>query len=156
MTNDSADTQHSTTVTTTPASSLAENGQREAPSRPRTVPLRHLVARADWDGASAVEPMDQWRPPSLQTEGFVHLSLDSQVVGSRQRHFSAVTSEELLVVEVDAALLDAPLRWEAPPGRPGERYPHVYGPLPLKAIRSVITYDQWLTVSSRSDLRESS
>jgi uncharacterized protein (DUF952 family) len=104
-------------------------------------------------------PSSRWNngvPPSLQTEGFVHLSLDSQVVGSRQRHFSAVAAEELLVVEVDAALLDAPLRWEAPPGRPGERYPHVYGPLPLRAIRSVMTYDQWLTMSSRNDLRESS
>jgi uncharacterized protein (DUF952 family) len=154
MTNDSADTQHSTTANAAP--SLPEDGQREAPTRRPTVPLRHLVARADWDGASAVEPMEQWRPPSLQTEGFVHLSLDSQVVGSRQRHFSAVAAEELLVVEVDAALLDAPLRWEAPPGRPGERYPHVYGPLPLRAIRSVMTYDQWLTMSSRNDLRESS
>ena len=44
---------------------------------------------------------------------------------------------EVLLLEIDAAALNAPLRADAIPS--GELFPHLYGPLPLKAVRSVGT-----------------
>ena len=44
-----------------------------------------------------------------------------------------------MLVEADAAALGPALRWEPAAGgkRPG-LFPHLYGPLPLSAVRSVV------------------
>ena len=42
---------------------------------------------------------------------------------------------EVLRLEIDPSAVDAPLRADAIPT--GELFPHLYGPLPLKAVRSV-------------------
>ena len=44
---------------------------------------------------------------------------------------------EVLLLEIDPTALNAPLRADAIPT--GELFPHLYGPLPLKAVRSVGT-----------------
>ena len=42
---------------------------------------------------------------------------------------------EVLLLEIDPDAVNAPLRADAIPS--GELFPHLYGPLPLKAVRSV-------------------
>ena len=49
------------------------------------------------------------------------------------KHFAGVT--DLLLVEVATADVEATLRWE--PSRGGALFPHIYGDLPLSAVRSV-------------------
>ena len=44
---------------------------------------------------------------------------------------------EVLLLEIDPAAVNAPLRADAIPT--GELFPHLYGPLPLTAVRSVGT-----------------
>jgi glutathione S-transferase len=44
---------------------------------------------------------------------------------------------EVLLLDIDPAAVSAPLRADAIPT--GEVFPHLYGPLPLKAVRSACT-----------------
>ncbi|MBP7632291.1 MAG: DUF952 domain-containing protein [Acidimicrobiales bacterium] len=94
--------------------------------------LFHLVTGPEWArhqlGGSIV-------PDSLASEGFVHCSWGRQVAGTVARHFGAVP--DLLVVELDpGALGDADLVEEDTAGT-GAAFPHVYGPVPLAAVREV-------------------
>lgn len=92
------------------------------------VTLFHLVRDADW--AAFVVEGARYEPPSLAREGFIHLSTSSQWPRTRTRFFAGATG--LLLVEVDPTGLD--VRYEA---ADGDRFPHLYGPLPLSAVRAV-------------------
>jgi uncharacterized protein (DUF952 family) len=95
--------------------------------------LFHLVSAADWE-AMVVD--GAYRPPSLATEGFVHLSAPDQVAATHARFYAAVP--DLLVVSIDAAALGDALVWEDLMGH-GE-FPHCYGPVPLSAVTDVQRY----------------
>jgi uncharacterized protein (DUF952 family) len=64
-------------------------------------------------------------------DGFIHFSTALQVRETADRHFKGV--EDLLLVAIDAGALE--LRWE--PSRGGDLFPHLYGALPLSAVRWV-------------------
>ena len=91
--------------------------------------LYHLVSRDDWsrhfDGES-------YAPPTLETEGFVHLSTLEQLPVSRGRWFAEVA--EPLVIEILAGRLHR-LIWEDLHGHGA--YPHHYGPIPAEAVREI-------------------
>jgi uncharacterized protein (DUF952 family) len=65
--------------------------------------------------------------------GYIHLSAAGQVRETAARHFAGAA--DLFLVAVDAAALGATLRWE--PSRGGALFPHLYGVLPLSAVRAV-------------------
>ena len=92
--------------------------------------LFHLVRAADWERCSDGE---HYRPDSLTSEGFVHLSDAEQVVVSARRWFDGI--DDLLVLEIDAAALGDDVVWEDTAGHGA--HPHLYGPLPVAAVRSV-------------------
>jgi uncharacterized protein (DUF952 family) len=64
-------------------------------------------------------------------DGYIHLSTASQAAETAAKYFAAM--DDLLLVAVDCAALGADLRWE--PARGGALFPHIYGPLPLSAVR---------------------
>jgi uncharacterized protein (DUF952 family) len=66
-------------------------------------------------------------------DGFIQLSTAAQVAETAARHFAGVA--DLVLVAVDAAALGAALRYE--PSRGGALFPHLYGTLPLSAVRWV-------------------
>ena len=72
--------------------------------------------------------------PSLGTEGFVHCSDPGTVHLPADRLYAGRT--DLLLLEIDPAKLDVPLRWEpgAPPIPGGPWFPHVYGPINASAV----------------------
>ena len=72
-------------------------------------------------------------PPSLAAEGFVHCSTADQVVGSTARHFPP--GEVLVLLELDQGQLTSEVRW--PEVYPGQRFPHLHGPLPADAVVAV-------------------
>jgi uncharacterized protein (DUF952 family) len=83
-------------------------------------------AQAQGDGAfngSAVDFAD----------GFIHFSTAEQVAMTAARHFAGMTG--LVVLAVLAEDLGAALKWE--PSRGGAMFPHLYGALPLAAVRWV-------------------
>ncbi len=66
-------------------------------------------------------------------DGFIHFSTAAQVSETAARHFAG--QPDLLLVAVDATALGDALRWEV--SRGGALFPHLYGPLPLSAVRRV-------------------
>jgi uncharacterized protein (DUF952 family) len=66
-------------------------------------------------------------------DGFIHLSTAAQVRETAAKHFGG--RGDLLLIAVDADALGPGLRYE--PSRGGDLFPHVYGPLPLAAVRWV-------------------
>ncbi|RAI40814.1 DUF952 domain-containing protein [Rhodoplanes roseus] len=66
-------------------------------------------------------------------DGFIHFSAADQVAATAAKHFSG--QRDLLLVTVATAPLGAALRWEV--SRGGALFPHLYGPLPLSAVRAV-------------------
>ena len=97
--------------------------------------ILHIVSSDDWDAAQAA---GLYTPPSLASEGFIHLSTPEQVLRTAGRFYAG--RSDLLVVWVDPTLLTPELRYEQPPpSDPGaaELFPHLYGPLELEAVIGV-------------------
>lgn len=128
------------------AHSRAHSRVDEAVSRPdepltdnvsMTEMLLHICSRTDWAHAQKTGTVS---PPSLSTEGFVHLSTREQVHLPADRLFAGRT--DLVLLHVDPSSLEDPIRYE--PGVPGDpeamRFPHLYGPLPVSAVVEVADF----------------
>jgi uncharacterized protein (DUF952 family) len=64
-------------------------------------------------------------------DGFIHFSAADQVAETASKHFAKQT--DLILVAVDAAALGPALKWET--SRGGALFPHLYGALPISAVR---------------------
>jgi uncharacterized protein (DUF952 family) len=64
-------------------------------------------------------------------DGYIHFSTAGQVEETAAKHFAG--QRDLLLIAVDADALGAQLKWE--PSRGGALFPHLYGMLPLSAVR---------------------
>ncbi len=91
--------------------------------------IYHLVPKQVWDQLGA-EP---YQADSLVTEGFIHCSYAEQVARSANRFYA--DHAELLLLDIDPALLTSPLRDESSTG--GEHFPHIYGKVDRAAIVDV-------------------
>jgi uncharacterized protein (DUF952 family) len=92
--------------------------------------LFHIVDRDIW---SAAVGAGEYRPASLDTEGFVHCSFADQVAPVADARYADVPG--LCVVEFDPARVGE-IRVEDSYGE-GQVFPHVYGPLPVEAAVAV-------------------
>jgi uncharacterized protein (DUF952 family) len=99
--------------------------------------ILHICPRGDWDARSG----GVLAPASLDTEGFAHCSDPGTVALPAGRLFAGRT--DLLLLEIDPARLDVPVRWEPGTadgrheGAGGPWFPHVYGPIPDDAVVAV-------------------
>ena len=99
-------------------------------------PLIHTLLRgADWraaqkEGAYAGSADDR-------RDGFLHFSTAGQLRASAAKHRAG--EADLWLVSAESAALGAALRWEPAAGgsRPG-LFPHLYGTLPLSAVRGAL------------------
>jgi uncharacterized protein (DUF952 family) len=93
--------------------------------------ILHIITRDEWAAALAT---GEHRPPSLDTDGFVHCSDPGTVHLPAARLFAGRT--DLLLLRLDPAGLGVPVRWEHgdPPHPAGIWFPHVYGPIPVAAV----------------------
>lgn len=90
-----------------------------------------ICPRGLWQAAEAAGVFTG--APVDQADGFIHFSTASQAAETAARHFAG--QADLLLVAVEAAALGDALRYE--PSRGGDLFPHLYGPLPLAAVRAV-------------------
>ncbi len=97
--------------------------------------LFHIIASDAWAEA---EERGEYRPPSLQTDGFIHLSAKSQILRPANLLYSGRRDLQLLVIDPDT--LTSKVIFE--PGSHGESedFPHLYGPLNLDAVTSVLAF----------------
>ena len=93
----------------------------------------HLALADEWRTARACgEYRRSTRGLSLEQVGFIHASGAHQVEATFRRFYA--DAEAVVLLTLDPARLDAPLRWEAAPDS-AELFPHIYGPLPVGAVR---------------------
>ncbi len=88
--------------------------------------LFHLTTRREWAAAQAA---GSYQPPSLASEGFIHLSTEAQWPATRARFYAGVPDMVLLVI--DSARVPAEIRFER---ADGDDFPHAYGELPVEAV----------------------
>lgn len=93
--------------------------------------LFHIIAPEAWADAVA---HGEYRPSSLESEGFVHFSFADQVAATANLRYREET--DLIVVEVDPGAVGAEVRVEDSYGS-GTEFPHVYGAIPTAAARSI-------------------
>lgn len=89
----------------------------------------HICTRTDWKNAKAI---GEYRPPSLDIEGFIHCSRPEQVLTVINRFYADIP--DLILLWIDPNLLAAELRWEA---ADEDVFPHIYGPLKINEVIAV-------------------
>lgn len=95
-------------------------------------PIYKICPQALWRDAEKAGRFDG--APVDLADGFVHFSSGEQVRETAARYFSG--QRDLLLIAVDPEALGDKLRWE--PSRGGALFPHLYGTLPMSAVRSVM------------------
>ena len=97
--------------------------------------IYHIAWRAAWAEA---QKRGEYRAVSLETEGFIHCSTNSQIRPVVDKFFKG--QRNLLLLVFDPALLTSELKWEPPAGEAppevpeNDLFPHVYGPINLDAV----------------------
>ena len=67
-------------------------------------------------------------------DGYIHLSTSGQLDETLAKHFAG--QENLVVAEIDLDALGETVRWET--SRGGQLFPHIYGVLPMGAVRGTV------------------
>ena len=88
-----------------------------------------ILPQRDWDEACAKGRFDG-SPVDVQ-DGFIHFSTAAQAQETAAKHFRG--QADLVVVAFETDELGEALKWE--PSRGGDLFPHLYGVLPLTAVR---------------------
>lgn len=90
----------------------------------------HICRRSEFDAARPA-----YRAASLASEGFIHCSTAEQVTGVAGALFQGF--DDLVLLAIETGDLDAAVRWEVVED---QTFPHVYGPIPVRAVREVIGF----------------
>jgi len=96
--------------------------------------ILHIARKMDWEQARAE---GSYRADTLASEGFIHCSTPEQVIPVANHLFRGQPDLVLLVIDRDK--VRAPIRDENLEGGT-TLYPHIYGPLNLDAVRSVLDF----------------
>lgn len=109
---------------------------------PVTGTIWHLALAQDWADAVAHGAYTRsTRGAGLDEVGYVHASGDDQVDRVAATFYGDLEPGSLVLLEIDTdALADAGIAVASEPGsadQTGERFPHVYGAVPVGAVRAV-------------------
>jgi uncharacterized protein (DUF952 family) len=88
--------------------------------------LLHLAVAAELAAATEVD----YAPSGFAAEGFIHCCWPSQLVGVIERYYQG--RDDLVLLELDCCVVKNTLVEEGPSS--GEKFPHLYGSIPLSAI----------------------
>jgi uncharacterized protein (DUF952 family) len=95
----------------------------------------HITTASEWDAAR----LDgAYRAPSLDTEGFIHCSLPTQVTHVADWFYRDIP--DLMLLCIDPGALTSELRWEPSSDSFAGEFPHVYGPITTEAVVDAIPW----------------
>jgi uncharacterized protein (DUF952 family) len=92
----------------------------------------HITSIAEWQKAKDV---GEYVAPSLEKQGFIHCSQPTQILGVANLKYRG--RKDMILLEVDTSKLQSPLKHEP---YKTEVYPHVYGPIQVSAVTSVLAF----------------
>lgn len=94
--------------------------------------IYHICRAEEWQAA---ETAGEHAGSSQDiADGFIHFSTAAQVEASAAKHRAG--QDGLVLVAADCAALGPALKWE--PSRGGQLFPHLYGTLPLAAVKYAV------------------
>ncbi len=93
-----------------------------------------IIDAAEWrealaEGAYAGSEVDR-------ADGYIHLSTAAQLSETARRHYAG--RENLMLLTIDLTALGDTIVWE--PSRGGALFPHIYGPLPIRAVTEIAPF----------------
>ena len=103
--------------------------------------ILHITSKQEWLEA---QTRGEYSAPSLQTEGFIHCSTENQVLHVANAFYRG--RNDLVLLKLDEAKIKPELKWEPPAGPPApgisnsDKFPHIFGPINLTAIASVLDF----------------
>jgi uncharacterized protein (DUF952 family) len=92
----------------------------------------HLCRLSDWEQALR---QGAYRSPSLDTEGFIHLSRPEQILWVANQFYQH--QQDLVLLWVDPEKLQAKLQWDAVEQT---TFPHLYGELNPDAVVKISSF----------------
>lgn len=101
----------------------------------------HITSCAEW---SEAQTRGEYIAPSLATEGFIHCSTENQVLHVANAFYRG--KNDLVLLVLNEATLKPELKWEPPAGVPApgisesDSFPHIFGPINLNAVASVVDF----------------
>jgi uncharacterized protein (DUF952 family) len=95
--------------------------------------IYHIAKKTDWVNARFLR---LYVVKSLESEGFIHCSTKSQILGTANSFFRG--QKDLVLLCIEASRVKAPIKYEQPEGDT-RSFPHVYGPLNIDAV--IRTFD---------------
>ncbi|WP_119273173.1 DUF952 domain-containing protein [Taklimakanibacter deserti] len=91
-----------------------------------------ICDREEWEKALA---QGQFAGSAVDREdGYIHFSAAPQLRETARRHFAH--RQDLVLLAVETEVLGPELRWEK--SRGGDLFPHLYAPLAVGSVRSVM------------------
>lgn len=96
--------------------------------------LYHITTKSEADTARTA---GEYAPPTFDREGFIHCSYAGQIQGVANRYYQGRTN--LVILKIDPAKLTCDVVDENLIGG-SERFPHIYGRLPMAAVVDQIDY----------------
>jgi uncharacterized protein (DUF952 family) len=103
--------------------------------------IYHITSKQDWESA---QQKGGYAAPSLESEGFIHCSTAAQVVRVANAFYRG--RNDLVVLQLDESRINPEVKWEAPAGpaaddiSESDSFPHIYGPINLDAVASVLDF----------------
>ena len=97
--------------------------------------IYHIIDKDVWE---KVEGAGEYRPASVDTEGFIHCSTSNQINFVANEYYAGARNLALLHIEETRVL--AEIIWEDLSGL-NEKFPHIYGALNLDAVVAVTDFD---------------
>jgi uncharacterized protein (DUF952 family) len=96
--------------------------------------LLHITTDEAWQAAQAA---GVYHGDTLETEGFIHCSLLGQVVDVANARYRG--RDDLVLLVIDEARVEPEVRYEDC-YETGQDFPHIYGPLDLDAVMTVLSF----------------
>jgi uncharacterized protein (DUF952 family) len=100
-----------------------------------TEALLHITRQESWAEA---QTCGLYSANTLSSDGFIHCSKVDQILRVAETFYKH--QEDLVLLVIDSHKVKAEVRWEPGVDTPDELYPHIYGPLNLDAVISVLDF----------------